>query len=116
MSTYDNAGHQAFDALVFHPYRRGHHVPLDTDCVVVDVSRDHARILPRSADRRLSLDAVPVIRSISAAVSRYDEVDGTSGRCTDRPPDQARIGLADTVYPFEWCADDRAAIARHISA
>ena len=102
----DNAGHHSFDAVKdsITIGRGGITYPVDIRIVSsVDVSREHARIRrdPKSG-RFFLIDLSSLGTTLNGRhVPRgYDEVDGTKRENgTETPlPDQARIGLADTVY------------------
>jgi FHA domain len=102
----DNAGHHSFDAVKdsITIGRGGITYPVDIRIVSsVDVSREHARIRRDPATGRfflIDLSSLGTTLNGRHVPRGYDEVDGTKRENgTETPlPDQARIGLADTVY------------------
>jgi hypothetical protein len=102
----DNAGHHSFDAVKdsITIGRGGITYPVDIRIVSsVDVSREHARIRrdPKTGQFFLiDLSSLGTTLNGRHVPRGYDEVDGTKRENgTETPlPDQARIGLADTVY------------------
>jgi hypothetical protein len=102
----DNAGHHSFDAVKdsITIGRGGLTYPVDIRVVSsVDVSREHARIRrdPHTGQFFLiDLSSLGTTLNGRHIPRGYDEVDGTKRENgTETPlPNQARIGLADTVY------------------
>ena len=102
----DNAGHHSFDAVKDSIMigRGGITYPVDVRIVSsVDVSREHARIRRDPATSRfflIDLSSLGTTLNGRHVPRGYDEMDGTKRENgTETPlPDQARIGLADTVY------------------
>jgi hypothetical protein len=102
----DNAGHHSFDAVKdsITIGRGGITYPVDIRIVSsVDVSREHARIRRDPTTGRfflIDLSSLGTTLNGRHVPRGYDEVDGTKRENgTETPlPNQARIGLADTVY------------------
>ena len=102
----DNSGHHSFDAVKdsITIGRGGITYPVDIRIVSsVDVSREHARIRRDPKTGRfflIDLSSLGTTLNGRHVPRGYDEVDGTKRENgTETPlPDQARIGLADTVY------------------
>jgi hypothetical protein len=102
----DTAGHHSFDAVKdsITIGRGGITYPVDIRVVSsVDVSREHARIRrdPQTGQFFLiDLSSLGTTLNGRHVPRGYDEVDGTKRENgTETPlPNQARIGLADTVY------------------
>jgi len=84
--------------------RGGIAYPVDIRIVSsVDVSREHARIRRDAATGRfflIDLSSLGTTLNGRHVPKGYDEVDGTKreNQVETALPDQARIGLADTVY------------------
>jgi len=102
----DNGGHHSFDAVKdsITIGRGGITYPVDIKIMSsVDVSREHARI---RRDPKTGQFFIIDLSSLGTTLNGrhvprgYDELDGTKRENgTETPlPDQARIGLADTVY------------------
>ena len=92
--------------------RGGITYPVDIKIVSsVDVSREHARIRRDPQTGRfflIDLSSLGTTLNGRHVPRGYDEVDGTKRENGDETPlpDQARIGLADTVYlEFSRCAE-----------
>src|SRR5215471_14382252 len=101
----DAAGHHSYDIRTTVTIGRGGMAyPVDIKIVSsVDVSREHARIrFDAQASRFFLIDLSALGTTLNGRdVPRgYDEVDGTKRENGSETllPDQARIGLADTVY------------------
>ena len=102
----DNAGRHSFDVVKdsITIGRGGITYPVDIKIVSsVDVSREHARIRRDPQTGRfflIDLSSLGTTLNGRHVPRGYDEVDGTKRENgTETPfPDQARIGLADTVY------------------
>ena len=102
----DNAGHHSFDAVKdsITIGRGGITYPVDIKIASsVDVSREHARIRRDPTTGRfflIDLSSLGTTLNGRHVPRGYDEVDGTKRENgTETPlPDQARVGLADTVY------------------
>ena len=102
----DNAGHHTFDVVKdsITVGRGGITYPVDIKIVSsVDVSREHARIHRDPKTGRfflIDLSSLGTTLNGRHVPRGYGEVDGTKRENgTETPlPDQARIGLADTVY------------------
>ncbi len=102
----DNAGHHSFDAVKdsITIGRGGITYPVDIRVVSsVDVSREHARIRRDAKTGRfflIDLSSLGTTLNGRHVPRGYDEVDGTKRENgAETPlPDEARIGLADTVY------------------
>ena len=102
----DDTGHHAFDILKDSVTigRGGITYPVDIKIVSsADVSREHARIRRDGQTGRfflIDLSSLGTTLNGRHVPRGYDEVDGTKRENgVETPlPDQARIGLADTVY------------------
>ena len=102
----DNAGHHSHDVVKDSVTvgRGGIAYPVDIRIVSsVDVSREHARIRRDAQTGRfflIDLSSLGTTLNGRHVPKGYDEVDGTKreNRVETPLPDQARIGLADTVY------------------
>jgi hypothetical protein len=104
--TFDDAvGHHSYDVRTSVTIGRGGMAyPVDIKIVSsVDVSREHARIRFEAQTCRfflIDLSALGTTLDGRHVPRGYDEVDGTRRENGNETllPDQARIGLADTVY------------------
>jgi hypothetical protein len=102
----DNAGHHSHDVVKDSVTigRGGIAYPVDIRIVSsVDVSREHARIRRDAGTGRffiIDLSSLGTTLNGRHVPKGYDEVDGTKreNQVETPLPDQARIGLADTVY------------------
>jgi pSer/pThr/pTyr-binding forkhead associated (FHA) protein len=101
----DNAGHHSYDVKsTVRIGRGGVAYPVDIKIVCsVDVSREHARIRFDAQTNRfflIDLSALGTTLNGRHVPRGYDEVDGSKRENGSETllPDQARIGLADTVY------------------